>query len=179
MRTIIMTVGLSHTGKTSFGKVLADQLPHAAILERDPIASMLNEHFSPVLRQDKLNWNKNGHEKLKDRIFQMVLQEAINDEELTIILTGCHARKSYRSETINQLKQRLPSSKIVMVYFDVDYNKILERIHESNKSTAVLTISKNFQQVIERQQKVFDIPTPDESDYFFTIKNNQNKDYVI
>jgi shikimate kinase len=179
MRYIIMTVGLIHSGKTTFGKLLAAQLPHAAILERDPIASMLNDHFSPVLRQDKMNWTKQGHEKLKDRIYKLILEEAINDAELTIILTGCHAVKNYRTETISQLRQAMPDAKVIMVYFDVDHEEISRRIHQSDKPTHVLTISKNFQEVIERQQKTFEVPYPTEGDYFFTVKNNENTQEVL
>lgn len=179
MRYLIMTVGYMHSGKTTFGQELAATLPHVACLERDPIAAMLNEHFAPVLENDRANWHAKGHERLKDKVFNLIFEEAIADPHLTIILTGCHIAKDFRLKTIKELMARMPDCKTIMVYFDVDQTELERRVCNSVKPTNILTVSKSFLESLHKQRERFETPTADEADHFFTIKDNQNTEEVI
>ena len=179
MRLIILTVGYIHTGKTSFGRQLAQELSQTVCLERDPLAAMLNDHFVAMVEADKKHWDVFGKERLKDKLFNLLLEEAKANDDLNLVLTNCHAYLDYRTKLIQELKTELHDVKIVLVYFDNDIAVLEQRIRTSNKPTNVLTVSQNFTEVLERQKKVFEAPTAAEADYFFTIKNNINTQDVV
>lgn len=174
-----MTVGYIHSGKTTFGKQLAQILPRIICLERDPISAMLNDHFPALLLEDKKNWNEIGYEKIKDKVYNLILQEIKRNHKLNMILTNCHTQKEFRGKTINQFRLEITNAKIIMVYFDIDMKEIENRVRNSVKPTNVLTYSTNFMESLERQKKIFDVPTADEADYFFTVRNNTNTNDVM
>lgn len=179
MRFIVMTVGYIHSGKTTFGRKLASLVPHTVCLERDPVAAMLNENFPAVLEEDKKTWDLKNGQRLKDRIFNIILQEAKDNPDLHLVLTNCNARREDRTKQIAALRAEMKEAKIIMVYFDIDIQEIERRVQFSEKPKTVLTVSSDFVESLQKQKTFFQKPAEDEADLFFTIRNNENTDEVL
>ena len=48
-RLIIMTVGLTHSGKTTFAKTLEKELPNSVVIDQDNHAEFLHTYYQPLL----------------------------------------------------------------------------------------------------------------------------------
>ena len=178
MRYAILTVGHIHCGKTTFAKMLTKAVPELIYLERDPIPAMLNDNFPALMKLDVKN-RAEGRETLKDKIYNVMLNEAIESEESNVLIATCHMHKKSRDIVIKKFKDHAIDVKTVMVHFDIDQDVLEERVRTSQRPTNILTVSKTFMENLEKQRKDFETPSPDEADYFFTVKNNKNNEEVI
>ncbi len=176
-RTVILTVGYIHSGKTSFARRLMAELPDLVCLERDPIATMLHNDFPAIKRMDMANRNV-GKQTVKDKIYELMLSEMI-DSDVDILISACNSTRQTRKEIIDRYKTHIPHARFIIVYFDIDMAVLERRVQDSIRSTDALTVSKTFAESLNNQKKFFEIPTTDEADVFLTIRNNENTDEII
>ncbi|MFH0856533.1 MAG: ATP-binding protein [bacterium] len=177
---VIMTVGKTHSGKTTFACRVNDFFPDSFVLDSDVISMFLREnfpliHLSPINREIGHNFDFNKPQ-LQYGIFKTILSFSLKNG-FNAILSNSNTRKEARKDLIKFVRKY--GIKVIMVYFNISEEILIERIKKANKSTAVLNSSKDFYVLLEKQRKIFEPPDKKEADYFFEIKDEEDISKVL
>lgn len=170
-KKLIMFIGKTHSGKTTFAKELEEINQNLLVLEADPIALFMREHF-PKLREmdNKKDFGKLKNISLKYKLFLSLLEFSMSFDR-TIILSNSNMYESGR-KLIFSLAQKF-NYKIIGVYFDFPEEFLISRIKESKRTTKILRVSKDFNDLIINQRTRMQVPNPKDFDKFFVI-NSEN-----
>ncbi|MCR8656697.1 ATP-binding protein [Paenibacillus endoradicis] len=170
-RLVVMTVGKTHSGKTSFAKELESVLQQAIVIDQDNHAEFINYHYKKLLP-------KVGANTLKFSITNAVVNYATEQSNFHIILSNSNLNKSGRSNVLRFFHDK--GFKSVIVYFDLPVDLLKERVLGTQRSKAIFRNASNFFEVLERQEKSIEIqPSKDESNYLYVIKEPQNTVEII
>lgn len=170
-----MTVGKTHSGKTTFGMELAKKIKQSCVLDADILSEFLKTTY-PILYQS--DWKENSKEKtqwyyLKVSLMIEIFKRALKTDA-TIISTAANSNKKIRRRG-RSLTHRA-WRKLIMIYFNRPENILLDRIKKSTRSKICLTHSKDFKDLlINKQKKLFEHPSPKEADIFFEINDDQSR----
>lgn len=173
-----MTVGKTHSGKTTFGMELAKKIKKSCVLDSDVLSEFLKTTY-PILYQS--DWKNDTEGKtqwyyLKVSLMIEIFKRALKTDA-TIISTAANSNKKIRSRG-RSLAHRA-WRKLIMIYFNRPENILLERIKKSTRSKVCLTHSKDFKDLlINKQKKLFEHPNPKEADLFFEINDDQSRKKV-
>ena len=169
MQYLIMTVGKTHSGKTTFGKSLAKKIKTNCLIDTDEIAEFLKDNYGNLYNGDFLN---NSNELapaffLKKQIAHTIFEAAFKTN-LLIISTSANSTKNLRKGLVTLSKKN--KRRVIMVYFNLAEKTLLERIENSKRSKKCLYHSKNFKDLLLNKQSIrFEEPNKNEADYFFEI----------
>ena len=174
-RLLVMTVGKTHSGKSTFGHMLASWLGNACVIDQDHHAEFVNAYYKALLP-------KHGPNVLKYSISETITNYAITQTEMHLIL--CNAFRAYSGRSKLLSKFRAHGFTTVLVNFDIPDEVLEARVAETQRSTAIFRSASSFEEVLARQQAEIrkgDIvpPRADEADYFFDLKNNEKAQTVI
>lgn len=179
MSFVIMTVGKTHAGKTTFGKKIANKINNFCLLDSDEIAEFLKDKYPLLYNQDhSLNSNElvPGY-YLKRAILLEVYKQALKTN-LTIISTSANSTKKIRTKIKGMLKKE--GRKLIIIYFNVSEEVLMKRIGASNRSRKCLYYSKDFVDLlVNKQGHRFEAPDKREADYFFEIKDDVSSKKVF
>ena len=176
-RLVIITVGKTHSGKTTFARMLEKQLKNSFVMDQDNHADFINTYYSNLLP-------KQGPNTLKHSLSELIVDYAKNNTELHFII--CNSNRS-RTGRMHLLKEIFSSDDFIriIVHFDIPDEILQERIYNSNRNTNIFRGEyKNFENVLSKQQAdslkkdVVD-PTQEEADYLFIIKGEAEVNSVI
>ncbi len=175
-KKLVMFIGKTHSGKTTFAKELEKINKDILVLEADPIALFMRENF-PKLREmdNKEHIGKFQNVSLKYKLFLLLLEFSMSFGK-TIILSNSNMYKSGRKLIFNLAKKF--GYKIIGVYFDFPEDFLLKRIKKSKRTTKILRVSKNFNDLIINQRTRMEIPTSKEFDLFYVIKSENDFDKI-
>ncbi len=163
-RLVIMTVGKTHSGKTTFAKELESILQRAIVIDQDNHAEFINKHYIKLRPEE-------GPNTLKYAVTNAIIKYATEQSNFHIILSNCNLYKQERANILRYFYEKGFSS--IIVYFELPMEILTERIERAQKSKAIFRSATSFMEVLERQEKSKqDKPTKDEADYLFTIKNS-------
>jgi len=169
MQFFIITVGKTHSGKTTFGKKVAKRLKHACLLDSDVIAEFLSDNFPDLYNKDFVegsNELSSGY-SLKISVLLDIYKQSLKTK-LPIISTSANSSKHQRAKNIGLARKA--GRKVIMIYFNLPESLLLERIKTSKRSDKCLYYSKSFVDLlINKQGQRFDVPSQKEADYFFEI----------
>lgn len=70
-RLVIITVGKTHSGKTTFGRTLEQKMPNSLVIDQDNHAEFINTYYKTLLP-------KQGHNTIKFAITQTIVDYAVN-----------------------------------------------------------------------------------------------------
>ncbi|MBP2111091.1 ATP-binding protein [Paenibacillus silagei] len=167
-RLVILTVGKTHSGKTTFGRELERRLPESAVIDRDDVAEFINSQYESLLP-------KQGANTLKDALTRTLVDYAVHESEKHIIMCNNNSNREGRLRMLDWFHQKGLLS--VLVYFNLPDELLYSRIASSERSTAILRKSKSFDVVLTRQ--IADLqkgqaepPTERESEYLFVINDS-------
>ncbi|QXE01900.1 ATP-binding protein [Terribacillus sp. DMT04] len=174
-RYIIMTVGKTHSGKTTFAKELEEKLEHAVLIDQDNHASFLHDYYKKLVP-------KTAKKELKHAITQTVVNYAIERSNAHLIISNANLRVSSRTGLLQFYKDNGFTS--IIVYFDLPDCLLRERIRKGNRSTTILRNAVSFEQVLDNQAEdlksgLSSIPLEDESEHFFIIQDQGDKQLVL
>lgn|GEM_PF-3198259 len=162
----VVMVGKTHSGKSTFARMLEEALPDFAILETDPISVFEREFFPKTA---SLKGESNGdftEPTLTFKFFQTLVDHALFYKQ-NIILGNSNMWSDGRTRILKKIHSAGYLSVIVFMNL---YEKVLfDRVAYAKRPTNVLTTSKNFDELIIKQRDRLTSPTLDESDYFFEI----------
>lgn len=175
-RLVIMTVGKTHSGKTTFAKALEKELENSFIMDQDNHALFINRHYKKLQPQT-------GPNMLKHAISQLIVEYAIKNTNLHLIVSNSNRSRQGRLNLLNELFNEEQFVRI-LVHFDIPYETLQERVKQSTRSTDIFRVARNFEEVLMRQEKdsqAEDIADPEEgeADYLFIIRDNAEIREVI
>lgn len=171
-RFVIITVGKTHRGKTTFAKALEKELPYSFVMDQDNQAEFINTHY------EKLQPAK-GPNTFKHGLSKFIVDYAKEHTNLHLIISNSNRSKNGRLYLLNEL---FPQNEYIriLVHFDIPDDILYERVTRSTRSTNIFRGSySSFKEVLNWQQAeslhedVVD-PVENESDYLFVIRNNKD-----
>jgi hypothetical protein len=176
-RLVIITVGKTHSGKTTFARSLEKELLNSFVIDQDNHAEFLNTYYKSILP-------KQGPNTLKHALSKLIVDYAKDNTDYHIIICNSNRSRKGRLYLLDELFKKAEFVRI-LVHFDISDEVLQERVAQSKRSTKIFRGDySNFEQVLVRQQAeslkkdVID-PTEDEADYLFVIKNTDEVNSVI
>ncbi|MBJ7944610.1 MULTISPECIES: AAA family ATPase [Bacillus cereus group] len=176
-RLVIITVGKTHSGKTTFAKVLEKEFPPSFVMDQDNQAEFINTHYEKLQPTEGPNTFKHGLSKF-------IVDYAREHTSLHLIICNSNRSKNGRLYLLNEL---FPQNEYVriLVHFDIPDDVLYERVARSTRSTNIFRGGySNFKEVLNRQQAeslhedVVD-PIENEADYLFVIHDSKDVNTTI
>jgi len=167
-----MTVGKTHSGKTTFGKKLAKKLKHFCLLDSDEIAIFLKHRYPNLYNGDFVgdSTKLSAGYYLKLSLVLEVYKTALKTD-LPIISTSANSKKGIRGRIIKMAEES--GRKVILVYFNLPDEVLLKRIEKGRESSRSLAPSKEFKDfLINKQSQQFEVPRKKEAGYYFEITDN-------
>ena len=172
-----MTVGKTHSGKTTFARLLEQSLENSFIMDQDNQAEFINTHYQKLKP-------KTGPNILKIGLSRFIVDYAIKHTNLHVIICNSNRNQKYRQQLLDEV---FTSEKFirVIVNFDIADDVLLSRVKQSQRSTNIFRdANSSFEEVLIRQQRESldeDVtqPSTNEAEYLFVIKNKKEVDSVI
>lgn len=162
-RLVIMTVGKTHSGKTTFARELESVLQQTVVIDQDNHAELVNNHYKKLRPAE-------GPNTLKFSITDTIVRYAIEQSDLHIVLSNANLNKSSRADVLRNFHDHGFES--VIVHFNLPNELLEERVAQTQRSHAIFRNASNFQEVLERQANRAEVgPTEEEADYLFEISD--------
>ncbi|PGK43546.1 CRISPR-associated protein Cas2 [Bacillus anthracis] len=176
-RLIIVTVGKTHSGKTTFARALEKELPHSFVMDQDNQAEFINTHYEKLQPIEGSNTFKHGLSKF-------IVDYAKEHTSLHLIICNSNRSKNGRLYLLNVL---FPQNEYVriLVHFDIPDDVLYERVARSTRNTNIFRGGySSFKEVLNRQQAESlheDVVNPieNEADYLFVIRNSKDVNFTI
>lgn len=175
-RLAIITVGKTHSGKTTFARALENKLDNSFVMDQDNQAEFIHDYYKKLLP-------KQGPNKLKYALTRQIVAYAKEHTDLHFIISNSNRGKEGRFYLLEEV---FPKGEFIriLVHFDIPDQVLQARVGQSQRSTNILRVAANFEEVLIRQQAdslkedVAD-PIEGEADYLFVIKNNEEIQSII
>ena len=170
-----MTVGKTHSGKSTFGQLLAGRLGNACVIDQDNHAAFVNAHYRSLLPEDRPNL-------LKYNVTETVIDYAITQTVVHVILCNAYRSRASRLKLLD--KFRAHGFTTVLINFDLPDEVLAARVAATTRSTDVLRSASSFAEVLARQRAESgkgDIIPPEagEADFVFRLEDNREVPPVI
>lgn len=176
-RYVIMCVGHTHSGKTTFAKKLVEMSNNIAIIDNDAIADFIAREYPAFVKSD---YNK-SKKTLQDPNLKFLLWKHILHFGLAtghnLILSNGNLGKDIRDFVRDAAVSN--SYKLITVYFNLSRDTLLERIEETKKDTTMFVTEKNWSQVFENQEAYAVLPPEKGVAHYFEIKDPDETDTVL
>ncbi|WP_019413962.1 ATP-binding protein [Paenisporosarcina sp. TG20] len=174
-RFVIMTVGKTHSGKTTFAKSLEKEIPNSVVIDQDNHAEFLNTYYQRLTP-------KQGPNNIKYALTQTIVDFAVNETNCHVILCNSNRNRKGRLKLLEHFHNKGFTS--ILVTFDIPQHVLMERIAKSQRSTEILQTVSTFKEVLTRQQDETnkgDVIEPEdgEADHLFVIQNVNEVHSVI
>ncbi|MCM3575713.1 MULTISPECIES: AAA family ATPase [Mesobacillus] len=176
-RLVIITVGLTHSGKTTFARTLEKELDNSTVIDQDNHAEFINTYYKRLQPKD-------GPNTFKHAISRLIVNYAKDQTDHHLIICNSNRSRKDRSYLFGEL---LPKGDFIhiIVHFDIPYPVLQARVKESKRITNIFRGSySNFEQVLNKQmadsvkEDVVN-PAEGEADHLFVIKDNKEAEFVI
>lgn len=173
---LIMTVGKTHSGKTTFARKLHEHLPAFCLIDTDEVTPFLRKQVPEILAYEKSLGHVLDMTKLRSSIGKLMMETAFS-YGLSLIVPNGHITRNVRDQK-RELAQKY-QAKVIYVSFELPTEVLAERIRTTVRSTDPLNLSNSYEELLERQEKIFEKPSPEEADCFFPIKQVSDCDQVM
>ncbi|WP_456274966.1 ATP-binding protein [Bacillus sp. AK031] len=174
-RLVIMTVGKTHSGKTTFAHCLEQRLLESLVIDQDNHAEFINTYYKKLLP-------KQGPNTLKSAISQTIVDYAVNQTDFHLIISSSNRNQKGRRRLLEQFHQKGFIS--VIVHFEIPDHILQSRVDHSQRSTKIFRSASTFTEVLVRQQAdslkedVTD-PIEGEAGHLFVMRDNDEAESVI
>lgn len=174
-RVAVITVGKTHSGKTTFAKALERQLADAIVVDQDNHAEILKTYYPALVP-------KEGANTIKYALTQTIVNHAVDQTDCHIILCNANRNRLGRLKLLDFYRSK--GFTTILVNFDMADEVLKTRIDQAGRDTSILRTVSSFKDVLKRQQaESVDnpgvTPTPDEADYLFHVANEQQAEAAI
>ena len=176
-RLVIITVGKTHSGKTTFARALEKELNNSFVMDQDNHAEFINTYYKNLQP-------KQGPNTLKHALSKLIVDYAKEHTDLNLIICNSNRSRNGRLYLLEELFNKDEFVRI-LVHFDIPDDVLHERVTQSGRSTNIFRGAySNFEEVLVRQQveslkeDVTD-PVECEADHLFVIKDNEEVNSVI
>ncbi|MFC7684985.1 AAA family ATPase [Ureibacillus sp. GCM10028918] len=176
-RLVVITVGKTHSGKSTFARELESKLENSFVLDQDNHAEFINTYYEKLQPKTEPN-------TLKYELSKFIADYAIENTNLHIIASSANRTKIGRKYLLEDVYNQEKFIRI-LVHFDIPEEILKERVINSTRNTSIFRGAyANFEQVLIRQQAESlheDVVDPEEgeADNLFVIKDNKEVNSVI
>lgn len=174
-RRVIITVGKTHSGKSTFSKELEQQLKNSIVIDQDNHAEFINTYYKS-LRPIQ------GPNTFKYTLTNTIVDYAVQNTDLHLILCNSNRNHYGRTELLTYFHNKGFES--ILVFFDLPDYILQERVSDSQRSKSIFRIASSFTEVLNRQiaesqnENIAD-PSEGEANFLFVIKESNNVQSVI
>lgn len=170
-RLLVMTVGKTHSGKTTFAQNLAKALPNAAVIDQDNQAEFLQAYYQGLLPKD-------GPNRLKTALSRTIIEYAADETDCHLVLCNANRGEKSRRELLSFFQRK--GFTCLLVSFDMPEALLQERVSATTRSISVLRSAVSFSEVLARQG-MEDVQKPDasEADHLFIVRSEADVEPVI
>ncbi|QTD43109.1 ATP-binding protein [Sporosarcina sp. Te-1] len=174
-RYAILTVGKTHSGKTTFARELEQSLSGSIVIDQDNHAAFINKYYRKMQPTS-------GPNTLKYTISQTIIDYAIRETELHLIICNSNRSRLGRKELLAYLHSL--GFVTVIVNFDIPDAVLMERVEKTERSTEIFRSAATFEEVLARQQadnynSDVAVPVEGEADQLFTIRDENDVPFII
>ncbi|MGI1805532.1 ATP-binding protein [Exiguobacterium sp. TDN 0502] len=143
MRTVLLTIGTTHAGKTTFARQLAQRLPASLVIDQDLQAHFLLEHYPDLVPSE-------GPNQIKHDLTGWLIEQAITSSVETIILCNANTTRIGRK----QLLQHFPRAtfRSILVWFDLPEATLVDRLTHSTRDGREVRGDSSYQEIYQRQR---------------------------
>ncbi|MFC7686385.1 AAA family ATPase [Ureibacillus sp. GCM10028918] len=175
-RLVVITVGKTHSGKTTFARALEKELSHSLVIDQDNHAEFINTYYKNLLPIQ-------GSNTLKHEISRLIIQYGKNHTNLQFIICNANRSRKDRRYLLEELFNQNQFIRI-LVHFDIPDKVLQNRVTQSRRSTNIFRGATSFEEVLIRQQAESlkeDVSNPieGEANRLFVIKDNKEVEAVI
>lgn len=174
-RLLIMTIGKTHSGKTTFARNLEQRLPNSVVIDQDNHSEFINVHYRKMVPAS-------GENTLKYQVTQAIVEYAVHQTDAHLILCNANRGRTGRKPIVDDFRKKGFIS--VFVYFDLPDQLLMERVRSSTRSKSIFRSAASFEEVLLRQQKEsgdpnLSAPSEDEADYVLTVNDPADIENVV
>lgn len=170
-----MTVGMSHTGKTSFWCKLSKNNNKFVCLDTDTFVIFAKQQYENIFKE---SYSKRDFDNPNMKVaYQKFIINFCNENNFFPIISNCNIYKDFRKKRINYLQNL--DYKIIQIYFDLPINLIKKRNLTTFKSKDALIKHNNYYESFQEQLKIFEAPDQNEANHFFHITHDDQKSNII
>ncbi|MGF3103560.1 ATP-binding protein [Rossellomorea sp. DUT-2] len=174
-RLVIVTVGKTHSGKSTFARSLEEQLPNSVVIDQDNHAEFINTFYRDLLPME-------GPNTLKYAVSRTIVDYAMNETSLHLILCNSNLSRSGRLKLLEHFNQKGLTT--ILVHLDIPERVLQARVANSERSTGIFRSATTFEEVLKRQQtdgyfKDVASPGEGEADYLYVIRHSDDLESVI
>lgn len=175
-RLVILTVGKTHSGKTTFARDLEKSLSNSVVIDQDNHGAFINRHYKALEP-------KTGPNKLKHALSQLIVDYAKEESDCHLII--CNSNRS-RNGRLYLLNDVFPPSLFtrILVHFAIPQHILEERIAQSERPMDIFRSASTFEEVLKRQVDDADhgesnTPVEGEANHLFVIHDNKETGAII
>lgn len=174
-RLAIITVGKTHSGKTTFALTLEKELVNSVVIDQDNHAAFLQTYYQSLLP-------KQGSNNIKYAITQTIVHHAVLETNCHLILCNSNRNRKDRKGLIDYYQKN--GFTTILVQLELPNHILKERIKDSKRSTSVLRVASTFEEVLSRQQAETNTgeiiaPIEGEANHLFVITHDDEIASVI
>lgn len=176
-RLAIITVGKTHSGKSTFARKLEKNLANALVMDQDNHARFIHSYYQK-LQPDQ------GSNTLKHSISKLIVDYAKEHTNLHIIASNANRTRAGRRYLLEEIYNQELFTR-VLVHFDISEEILRKRVNETERSTDIFRGAyQTFVEVLNRQEEESfseDVrePNEEEADHLFKLTDNDEMDVVI
>lgn len=165
-----MTVGKTHSGKTTFAKELEKELDNSIVIDQDNHAEFINTYYKSLQPIQ-------GPNKLKYTITRSIVDYAVDQTDAHLILCNSNRSRKGRMDLLAHFQNQ--GFTTIIVSFEIPDSILQARIAHSQRSTVIFRSASNFEEVLLRQQAEdfkgdVSAPAEGEADYLFVMKDTDD-----
>ncbi|MGM7701816.1 ATP-binding protein [Pseudalkalibacillus sp. Hm43] len=171
-RYVIITVGKTHSGKSTFARDLERQLKNTVVIDQDVHAEFINTYYDKLLPAS-------GPNTFKYAITKTIVDYAVEETNAHLILCNSNRNEKIRLKLLSRFHDL--GFKSILVDFDLPDDVLRARIADSTRSTKIFRSASTFQEVLDRQEVERNVKQPKtgEADHLFVINRPEDAEQVI
>ncbi|WP_211750049.1 ATP-binding protein [Paenibacillus sp. Marseille-Q4541] len=174
-RIVVITVGKTHSGKTTFARALEQKMHNSLVIDQDNHAEFINTHYRSLQP-------KQGPNTIKYVITQTIVDYAVHQTDFHLILCNSNRVREGRVNLLAYFRDK--GFRTILVNFDLSDHVLEERVAISQRSTNVFRSASTFEEVLIRQQtdshNLDEVaPSAVEADQLFVIQQSDEVHDVI
>ncbi len=171
-RFVIITVGKTHSGKSTFARDLEKHLNHSIVIDQDVHAEFINTYYEKMLPES-------GPNTFKYAITKTIVDYAVEETNAHLILCNSNRNERIRMNLLARFHEL--GFKSIIVDFDLPDDILRTRIAESTRSTKIFRSASTFEEVLERQKSENNVSQPmsGDADHLFVVRDPEDIDQII